>query len=77
MQYYIQDDTEINIYFPNLPISEGKDGAHSTKNDQQFSHEDIGANEARFNAEYVCVSDLRLRLGYCKCMRYQSLVPSC
>ncbi len=24
----------------------------------------------------VCVSDLRLRLGYCKCMRYQSLVPS-
>jgi hypothetical protein len=27
-------------------------------------------------AECVCVSDLRLRLGYCKCMRYQSLVPS-
>ncbi len=24
----------------------------------------------------VCVSDLRLQLGYCKCMRYQSLVPS-
>jgi hypothetical protein len=24
----------------------------------------------------VCVSDLRLRLGYCKCVRYQSLVPS-
>ncbi len=24
----------------------------------------------------VCVSDLWLRLGYCKCMRYQSLVPS-
>jgi hypothetical protein len=24
----------------------------------------------------VCVSDLRLRLDYCKCMRYQSLVPS-
>ncbi len=24
----------------------------------------------------VCVSGLRLRLGYCKCMRYQSLVPS-
>ncbi len=24
----------------------------------------------------VCVSDLQLRLGYCKCMRYQSLVPS-
>jgi hypothetical protein len=27
-------------------------------------------------AECVCVSGLRLRLGYCKCMRYQSLVPS-
>jgi hypothetical protein len=27
-------------------------------------------------AECVCVSDLRLQLGYCKCMRYQSLVPS-
>jgi hypothetical protein len=24
----------------------------------------------------VCVSGLRLRLGYCKCMRYPSLVPS-
>jgi hypothetical protein len=24
----------------------------------------------------VCVSGHRLRLGYCKCMRYQSLVPS-
>ncbi len=24
----------------------------------------------------VCISELRLRLGYCKCMRYQSLVPS-
>ncbi len=24
----------------------------------------------------VCVSGLRLQLGYCKCMRYQSLVPS-
>ncbi len=24
----------------------------------------------------VCVSDLRLQLGQCKCMRYQSLVPS-
>ncbi len=49
---YIQDDAEINIYFPNLPISKGKDGAHSTENDQQFSHEDVGASEARFNAEY-------------------------
>ncbi len=26
--------------------------------------------------ECVCVSGLRLQLGYCKCMRYQSLVPS-
>jgi hypothetical protein len=24
----------------------------------------------------VCVSDLQLRLDYCKCMRYQSPVPS-
>ncbi len=24
----------------------------------------------------VCVSGLQLRLGYCKCMEYQSLVPS-
>ncbi len=24
----------------------------------------------------VCVSGFRLQLGYCKCMRYQSLVPS-
>ncbi len=24
----------------------------------------------------VCVSDFRLRLGYCRCMRYESLVPS-
>jgi hypothetical protein len=31
----------------------------------------------KFNKECcVCVSDLRLRLGYCKCIRYQSLVPS-
>ncbi len=37
MQNYIQDDAEINIYFPNLPISEGKDGAYSTENNQQFS----------------------------------------
>ncbi len=29
-----------------------KDGAHSTENNQQFSHEDVGASEARFNAEY-------------------------
>jgi hypothetical protein len=28
------------------------------------------------SVHYVCVSSLRLRLGYCKCMRYQSLVPS-
>ncbi len=52
MQNYIQDDAEINIYFPNLPISEGKDGAHSTENDQQFSHKDVEASEGRFNAEY-------------------------
>ncbi len=52
VQNYIQDDAEINIYFPNLPISEGKDGAHSTENNQQFSHENVGASEARFNAEY-------------------------
>ncbi len=37
---------------PNLPISEGTDGAHSTENKQQFSHKDVGASEARFNAEY-------------------------
>ncbi len=36
----------------NLPISLGKDGAHSTENNQQFSHKDVGASEARFNAEY-------------------------
>jgi hypothetical protein len=29
-----------------------------------------------FQGVCVCVSDLRLRLGYCKCMGYQSLVPS-
>ena len=50
--YNICNDAEINISFPNLPISEGKDGAHSTENDQQFSHKDVGASEARFNAEY-------------------------
>ncbi len=49
---YIQDDPEVNNYFPNLPISEGEDEAHSTENDQQFSHEDVEASEARFNAEY-------------------------
>ncbi len=37
---------------PNLPISEVKGGAHSTENDQQYSHKDVGANETRFNAEY-------------------------
>jgi hypothetical protein len=58
--YYIQDDAEIN-----LPISKDKDGAHSSKNDQQFSHEDVGASEARFNTEYVCVSGLRLGMSYC------------
>jgi hypothetical protein len=42
----------MNIYFPNLPISEGKDGAHSTEKDQQFSHEDVRVSEARSNAEY-------------------------
>ncbi len=52
MQYNIQDDAEINIYFPNLPINEGKDGAHSSENNQQFSHKAVGASEARFNAEY-------------------------
>ncbi len=52
MQYNIQDDAEINIYFPNLPINEGKDGSHSPENNQQFSHKDVGASEARFNAEY-------------------------
>jgi hypothetical protein len=52
VQNYIPDDAEINIYFPNLPISEGKDGAYSTENNQQFSHEDVGASEARFNAAY-------------------------
>ncbi len=52
VQYYIKDDAEINIYFPNLPINGGKDGAHSTKNDQQFSRKNVGASEARFNAEY-------------------------
>ncbi len=49
---YIQDDAEITIYFPNLPISEGKDGVHSTENNQQFSCKDVGASEARFNPEY-------------------------
>ncbi len=29
-----------------------------------------------FPRECVCVSGLRLQLGYCKCMSYQSLVPS-
>jgi hypothetical protein len=52
VQYNIRYDAEINIYFPNLPISEGNNGAHSTENNQQFSHEDVGASEARFNAEY-------------------------
>jgi hypothetical protein len=52
VQNYIQDDAEINIYFPNLPIIGGKDGVHSTENDQQLSHLDVGASEARFNAEY-------------------------
>jgi hypothetical protein len=52
VQNYIQDDAETNIYLPNLPISDCKDGTHSTENDQQFSHEDTGASEARFNAEY-------------------------
>jgi hypothetical protein len=32
--------------------SEGNDGAHSTENNQQFSHEDVEASEARLNAEY-------------------------
>ena len=32
---------------PNLPISEGKDGAHSTENDQNFCHKDVGASKAR------------------------------
>ena len=50
VHYNIQDDAEINIYFPNLPINEGKDGAHSPENNQQFSHKDVGASEARFNS---------------------------
>jgi hypothetical protein len=66
VQNYIQDDAEINIYFPNLPISEGRDGDHSSENDQQFSHVDIGASEARFNAEYVCVLASSYKGGYCK-----------
>ena len=53
VQDNIQDDAEINNFFPNLPIIEGKHVAHSTENDQQFSHEDVEASEAsRFNAEY-------------------------
>ncbi len=36
----------------NLLISVGKDGAHSSENNQQFSHKDVGASAARFNAEY-------------------------
>ncbi len=52
VQNYILDDAEINIYFLNLPISEGKDRAHSTENNKQFIHEDVGASETRFNAEY-------------------------
>ncbi len=52
VQNYIQDDAEMNIYFPNLPTSEGKDGAHYTEKDQQFSHEDVRVSEARSNAEY-------------------------
>ncbi len=35
-----------------MPINKGKDGTHTTENDQQFSHKDVGASEARFNAEY-------------------------
>jgi hypothetical protein len=31
---------------------------------------EIGSPERRVLAICVCVSDLRLRLGYCKCMRY-------
>jgi hypothetical protein len=52
VQYNIRDDDEINNSFPYLPISDGKDEAHSTENNQQFSHEDVGASEARFNSEY-------------------------
>jgi hypothetical protein len=53
VQYIIQDDAEKYINFPNLPINKGKDGAHCTENNQQFSHEeDVGASESRFNAEY-------------------------
>jgi hypothetical protein len=52
VQYNIQDDAEINNSFPNLPISEGKDGAHSTENNQQFSHEDVGASKVRFSTEF-------------------------
>ncbi len=39
MQYNnIQDDAEINNSFPNLPISEGKDGAHFAENNQNAEY---------------------------------------
>jgi hypothetical protein len=41
-------------------------------NDQSLG----GTSKKQGNKVTLCVSDLRLRLGYCKCMRYQSLVPS-
>jgi hypothetical protein len=49
----------------------------------KFRHEEVvhcasykDINIHKVECVCVCVSGLRLRLGYCKCMRYQSLVPS-
>ncbi len=72
--------------FIQLPVTTGHDlwsvmygtvsGNDGTAHElfQQFCVKELTVNIQ--SSECVCVSDLRLRLGYCKCMRYQSLVPS-
>jgi hypothetical protein len=49
VQYNIQDDAEINIFFQIYPSMKVK---MDPENNQQFSHKDVGASEARFNSKY-------------------------
>ncbi len=75
-QGYAEDAAAQNANLAPLDVVTELDGpaivnAHNDKIEYKDSDNDIIAV-----CVCVCVSGLRLRLGYCKCMRYQSLVPS-
>jgi hypothetical protein len=50
----------------------------ATKNTKRFKQTSLicSTEDGKVTTMCVCVCGLRLRLGYSKCMRYQSLVPS-